>query len=222
MASSEHQQRPGHARDFSDDLGQELAISSATPSSSQPATPRTHYQRFHLPNLSADFNPGIRPFAQSGYFSGDASERSSIVGGNPLGAAFNFNSPSVSTRDSFMSPPIRPTNTYQSLYTTTAPPKLTKPSTMLTNEVEKPWKSGNDSQLRIAYWIAYATAALGIVASVLRCYYGWKSVQVIGNICQVMEDEFETLNTDIWSHDIDLGGFGCVTPFYSTPRYLST
>ena len=221
MVSSEQEQRSDIFRDPSDDSVQELAVSSVTPPSSQPVTPHSP-QRFHLPNTAANFGPGIRSSVQSGFFIGDASERSSIVEANRPGTGISSLSPSVITRDSFMSPPVRPTTAYQSLHSTKAPPKLTKPSTMLTGEIEKPWKSGNTSQMRIAYWITYAAAAFGIVAGVLRCYFGWQSVPRLGNLCQVMEDEFETLNTDIWSHDIDLGGFGCVISFYSTPRHLFT
>jgi hypothetical protein len=91
---------------------------------------------------------------------------------------------------------------------------------MLTGEIEKPWKSKNNSQMRLAYWITYAAGAFGIVAGFLRCFFGWQSVPRLGNLCQVMEENFETLNKDIWSHDIDLGGFGCVIPLYSTPHHL--
>lgn len=64
--------------------------------------------------------------------------------------------------------------------------------------------------MRIAYWITYAAAACGIVAGFLRCFFGWRSVPRLGNLCQVMEEEFETLNKDIWTYDVDLGGFGYV------------
>jgi hypothetical protein len=118
-----------------------------------------------------------------------------------------------------MSPPVRQSAIYQSLHATKPPPKYTKPSTMLTGGVEKPWKSKNNSKMRLAYWITYATATLGIIAGALRCYLGWRNVPRLGNLCQVMEEEFDTLNLDIWSRDIDLGGFGCV-PF-NTSRIFS-
>jgi hypothetical protein len=219
MASSEHEQRPGLVRSLSDDSGQELAV---TPPSSQPVTPRTPHQPFHLANIAPNFSPGIRSSVQSGYFTGDASERSSIVEANQPGTGFSSNSPSILTRDSFMSPPARPTSAYQFLHVTKTPPKFIKPSTMLTSEIEKPWRSGKSSQKRIAYWITYAAAALGVVVSVLQCYFAWKSVPILGNLCPIMDEEFETLNTDIWSHDVDLGGYGCVIPFYPIPHHLPT
>jgi hypothetical protein len=219
MASSEQEQRPAIVRNLSDDSVQEIAVSTATPSS-QPVAPRTVHQRLHLPNVVTNFNPGNRSAAQNGYFTGDVSEQSSIAEVNRPGTGVSSNSPSVFTRDSFMSPPVRPMTGYQSLHAIKPPPKSVKPSTMLAGEIDKPWKSKNNSQMRVAYWITYATAAFGIVAGVLRCFFGWRSVPRLGNLCQVMEEEFETLNTDIWSHDIDLGGFGCVILFYSTPHRI--
>ena len=220
MTSSDQEQRPGIARDTSSDSVQDTAVSPATPSYSQPVTPRTPYQRFHLPNVAANFSPGSRSGVQSGYFTGDGSEQSSIAEANRPGTGISSISPSVITRDSYMSPPVRQSAVYHSLHATKPPPKYTKPSTMLTGEIEKPWKSTNNSQMRVAYWITYAAAAFGIIAGAMRCYFGWRNVPRLGNLCQVMEDEFETLNLDIWSRDIDLGGFGYVTLSYSTPCHF--
>jgi hypothetical protein len=204
-------------RNPSSDPIQDTAVSTATPPASQPVTPRTPYQRF-LPNV-ANFSPGSRSATQSGFFTGDASEQSSIAEAYRPGTGISSISPSVITRDSYMSPPVRQSAVYQSLHSTKAPPKFTKPSTMLTGEIEKPWKSKNNSHLRVAYWITYATAVLGIAAGALRCFFGWKGVPRLENLCQVMVDEFDTLNLDIWSREVDLGGFGYVIFFYSTPRH---
>lgn len=221
MTSSDQEQRPETIHELSSDSIQDIAVSTATPSSSQPVTPRTPYHRFHLPNVVPNFSPGSRSAVQSGHFAGDASEQSSIVEANRPGTGISSISPSVITRDSYMSPPVRQSAIYQSLHATKPPQKLAKPSTMLTGGIEKPWKTKNSSQMRIAYWITYATAAFGIVAGALRCYFGWLNVPRLGNLCQVMEEEFDTLNLDIWSRDVDLGGFGCVTPFYSTHHHHS-
>lgn len=214
MVSSEQEQSRAIVRNFSDDSVQETAVSTATPPSSQPVTPRTPYQRFHLPNLATNFNSGSRSAAQNGHFTGDASEQSSIVEANRPGTGISSNSLSVFTRDSFMSPPVRPMTGYQSIHAIKSPSKSVRPSTMLNGEIEKPWKSENNSQMRFAYWITYATAIFGIIAGGIRCFFGWRNVPRLGNLCQVMEEEFETLNMDIWSRDIDLGGFGCVIVFY--------
>ena len=208
MASSDQeQQRLATARNPSSDFTQEIVVSTATPSS-QPTTPRAPHKRFHLPSIATNLTPANRSAVQSGFFTGDASEQSSIAEANR--PCSGLSSLSAFTRDSFMSPPLRPSTGYQSNHATKPPPKSIKPSTMLTGEIEKPWKSKNNSQMRLAYWITYAAAAFGIIAGSLRCFFGWRSVPRLGNLCQVMEEEFGTLNKDIWSHDIDLGGFGYV------------
>jgi len=81
--------------------------------------------------------------------------------------------------------------------------------------IEKPWVSKKDPYARVAYFVTYGVAFLGIVASALRCYFGYKSVPMItGNLCMVLDEEFDT-DTDTvfgsggnWFREIELGGFG--------------
>jgi hypothetical protein len=61
----------------------------------------------------------------------------------------------------------------------------------------------------VAYWLTYGVAFLGIVASAVRCYFGYLSVPKFKHpLCQVLDDEFDTFNTDIWQHEVQLDGFG--------------
>jgi beta-glucanase (GH16 family) len=65
------------------------------------------------------------------------------------------------------------------------------------------------SLFRIAYWLTYGVAFLGIVASALRCYFGYMSVpQFKHPLCQVMNDDFDTFDTTAWTHEVQLDGFG--------------
>ena len=81
--------------------------------------------------------------------------------------------------------------------------------------IEKPWITKKDPYSRIAYFLTYGVAFLGIVASAIRCYFGYTSVPVIkGNLCMVLDEEFNT-DTDTvfgsggnWFREIELGGFG--------------
>jgi hypothetical protein len=62
---------------------------------------------------------------------------------------------------------------------------------------------------RFAYWITYLVAFLGIVASAVRCYVGYKSVPMFKQpLCSVLEDDFSSLNTNIWAHENLVTGFG--------------
>lgn len=81
--------------------------------------------------------------------------------------------------------------------------------------IEKPWVSKKDPYARVAYFVTYGVAFLGIIASAVRCYFGYKSVPMItGNLCMVLDEEFDT-DTDTvfgsggnWFREIELGGFG--------------
>lgn len=123
----------------------------------------------------------------------------------------------VQFRDSFMSPPAmaRRTTGYEtnvaSRLSLSAPRSKRFKSSMLSGTIEKPWVGQKDVYGRLAYWITYAVAMLGIAGSVLRCYFAWKDVPRVGNLCLIMEDNFDTFDTEYtWTHDVDMGGFGCV------------
>ena len=55
---------------------------------------------------------------------------------------------------------------------------------------------------------------LGVVASFVRCFFGFRGVPLLkGDLCLVLDDQFDSasgqgINTDIWSWEVDLGGFG--------------
>lgn len=83
------------------------------------------------------------------------------------------------------------------------------------NAIEKPWVSTKDPYARIAYFLTYSVAFLGIAASAIRCYFGYKSVPMItGNLCMVLDEEFDTDTNTVfgpngkWLREIELGGFG--------------
>ncbi|KAA1470751.1 glycoside hydrolase family 16 protein [Dentipellis sp. KUC8613] len=120
-------------------------------------------------------------------------------------------------REALASPPRRPLTILQTQVSSNgtglrARIKKSRPaSTMLTGEIHKPWMEKKDSSMRIAYFITYAVMTLGLVGTALRCYFGWKSVQLLGNLCLVLDDEFSSseLNTEsVWFREADMGGFG--------------
>ncbi|KZT63256.1 glycoside hydrolase family 16 protein [Daedalea quercina L-15889] len=79
---------------------------------------------------------------------------------------------------------------------------------MLTGEVEKPWIADKDVYVRISWWVTWGVAMLGVVAGVIRCYFGWKDVPRVGNLCLIMQDDFSTLDQNIWTREVEMGGFG--------------
>ena len=82
-------------------------------------------------------------------------------------------------------------------------------STMLTGEVVKPWVTDKDFYERLSYWVTYMVAMLGIVGAVLRVYFAYVQTPDVGNLCLIMEDNFDTFDTQYtWYHEVDMSGFG--------------
>ncbi len=130
------------------------------------------------------------------------------------GARSRRNSSNGHIRSSFMSPPAMPKRATL-LETdgsgTMSAPRLAKRqrSTMLTGEVSKPWVTDKDFYERLSYWVTYAVAMLGIVGAVLRVYFQWVQTPRIGNLCLVMDDNFDTFDTQYtWTQEVDMSGFG--------------
>ncbi|KDQ58168.1 glycoside hydrolase family 16 protein [Jaapia argillacea MUCL 33604] len=79
------------------------------------------------------------------------------------------------------------------------------------SEIEKPWVKQKDPHSRWAYYITYAVAVLGIVASGIRCYFGWAQVpRIKGKLCLILDEEFNgsQLDETIWEYELSTGGFG--------------
>ena len=82
-------------------------------------------------------------------------------------------------------------------------------STMLTGEVEKPWVTDKDFYEKLSFWVTYAVAILGIAGGIVRVYFAWVQTPRVGNLCLVMEDNFDTFDTKYtWYHEVDMSGYG--------------
>lgn len=120
-------------------------------------------------------------------------------------------------RESFALPPSRPMTAHSSLARFPQKKTMRMRSTLLDDPstIEKPWVKKKDPYARIAYFITYGVAFLGLVASGIRCYFGYKSVPMLkGNLCMVLDEKFNS-DTDTvfgsggnWFHEVELGGFG--------------
>ena len=127
---------------------------------------------------------------------------------------------SIPPREAFSSPrPRPPTVLYASgnQGTRSRLARRKRPaSTMLSGEIAKPWVGQKDKAARISYILTYSMLLLGIAAAGIRCYFGWKSVSVMGKLCPVLEDDFSgsDLDSSVWQREVDLGGFGWVSPSF--------
>lgn len=123
-------------------------------------------------------------------------------------------------RESFAAPPLRPSakhsKTFSSVPTSIRVKDTVRSrhrSTMLTGPIDKPWLTRKDTVGRVAYFITIGIISLGFVASALRCWSDYRGVKTIGNLCLVLEDQFESSDldtTDVWEREGDMGGFGYV------------
>lgn len=81
-------------------------------------------------------------------------------------------------------------------------------STRLRGDYDKPWLK--DPALKKTRWnnlIVGTFMSLGIVGAGLICYFTSAPFKQ-KDYCLVYEDDFKTLNKDIWSHEVQLNGFG--------------
>ncbi|KAF8468735.1 glycoside hydrolase family 16 protein [Russula ochroleuca] len=121
---------------------------------------------------------------------------------------------SVTPREAFSSPRPRPLTVVYASGNQGTRSRLSRrkrpASTMLSGELTKPWVGKKDKAARISYFVTYSMLLLGIAATAVRCYTGWRSVSMIGKLCLVLEDEFNgnDLDASVWMHEVDLGGFG--------------
>ena len=88
------------------------------------------------------------------------------------------------------------------------------PSTMLSEKLsdqEKSWLRGQTGdRSRLSWWVTAIMWFVGLGLGALKVYFDYKSIQVIhdNQLCSVFSENFDTLNLDDWTPDVELGGFG--------------
>lgn len=88
------------------------------------------------------------------------------------------------------------------------------PSTMLSEKLtdqEKPWLKGQTGdRSRLSWWVTAIMWFVGLGLGALKVYFDYKSIQVIhdSQLCPVFTENFDTLNLNDWTPDVELGGFG--------------
>ncbi|KAK2592717.1 hypothetical protein QQS21_009592 [Conoideocrella luteorostrata] len=80
-------------------------------------------------------------------------------------------------------------------------------SSRLVGEYEKPWLN---EWKRETNWDSIIFYSGVLIALCLSAYIAWDSVRTIphNEYCLIMDDQFAKLDTNIWSHEIQLNGFG--------------
>lgn len=74
--------------------------------------------------------------------------------------------------------------------------------------IEKPWlQSKSRKKLRYLNWIFCAGIVLGLAIIGVQVYFAYISITNF-DYCEVLIDEFETFRGDIWTREVQVGGFG--------------
>lgn len=74
--------------------------------------------------------------------------------------------------------------------------------------IEKPWlKSKTRRRLKYLDWIFGVGVFVGIGIIGMQVYFAWASVTNF-DYCEVLVDNFETFREDVWTREVQVGGFG--------------
>ncbi|KAF8521627.1 glycoside hydrolase family 16 protein [Hysterangium stoloniferum] len=78
-------------------------------------------------------------------------------------------------------------------------------STLLQGPVDKPWLQNKDWKVRASWWITFGVMMLGVAASAVSCFIGYRQTPMITQpLCLVMEDT----EGATWRREVDMSGFG--------------
>ena len=148
-----------------------------------------------------------------------------------------------SFRSPFLSPASRPSSTIwspptQPLYGASGTPNASTPqlstvkkfrppmaSTMLSEKLtvqDKSWlEKQKGDRSRLSWWLTALMWFIGLCAGAAKVYFDYKSIHVLndGQLCPVFVENFDSLNFNDWTPDIQLGGFGYV--YFPLPPSLS-
>jgi len=134
-----------------------------------------------------------------------------------------FLSPASRPSSTIWTPPIQPIygagntpNTSMPQLGTVRKSKPPMASTMLPEKLskqDKPWLNGRKGdRSRLSWWLTVLMWFLGLCGGAVKVYFDYKSIRLLDDsqLCPVFVENFDSLNLDDWTADIQLGGFGSV------------
>ncbi|KAI0015092.1 glycoside hydrolase family 16 protein [Xylariomycetidae sp. FL0641] len=87
------------------------------------------------------------------------------------------------------------------------PPRYFRSRRIQKGEIEKPWMKNKDPREKWVTILPILGILVGLAVSGLLVYDGIKSV-VKHKYCVVLDDAFSTFNDDVWTKEVQVGGFG--------------
>jgi hypothetical protein len=88
------------------------------------------------------------------------------------------------------------------------------PSTMLPEKLstqDKPWLNGQrGDRSRLSWWVTALMWFIGLGAGAVKVYFDYKSIHLLADsqLCPVFVENFDSLNLNDWTPDVQLSGFG--------------
>ena len=83
--------------------------------------------------------------------------------------------------------------------------------------LQKSWLKERDPYARIAYLVTYCMVLLGVIGGAVRCFFGWRGVQLLenNNLCLVLNENFDSPDSVFGTNgtffrEVDMSGFGYV------------
>ncbi|KAL6404442.1 hypothetical protein AUP68_13834 [Ilyonectria robusta] len=130
--------------------------------------------------------------------------------GRPGGSLMDPTAPNPFATPDFVTPaPSAPSQSSRSsgYFPKVSAPRRRFKSSRLVGEFEKPWLEESKRTINWDAVILYTFVLAGLGISAVIC---WLNVRNIPNpeYCLVLEDNFETFNKDVWSHEVQMNGFG--------------
>ncbi|KAG2127998.1 concanavalin A-like lectin/glucanase domain-containing protein [Suillus clintonianus] len=125
-----------------------------------------------------------------------------------------FLSPASRPSSIWSPPPLPPLSANPSVIALPLTQKKPLQSTRLKaklTDIDKPWLAKKRRCESGSWWVTFFAIILGIVAAAALCFQGWTSVDILqpSQLCLVMQDDFtSSLDSNNWSLDVELGGFG--------------
>lgn len=77
------------------------------------------------------------------------------------------------------------------------------------SQIQKPWLEKQEFRQRLSYWLSWSMIFICAGVSAVIGFLSTRNVQSMGKLCMVLEDNFDNgLDRSVWTHEVDLGGFG--------------
>jgi hypothetical protein len=78
------------------------------------------------------------------------------------------------------------------------------------SEVERPWLNDKHPRAKWVEAFPWIGLALGLIVTGILIWDGMRSV-ARHNYCEVLNDNFTSWNSNVWTKEVEVGGFGYVS-----------